>query len=524
MIVNILVLVMPIAAIGVLGIYETELLRRTESELISQVALIEAQYREALREEIEASGLSASLGHYGIAVDAAWASSATNQFRPILPALDPGRDTIYPPQGDPEPPRGAVDPIAQKVGARQQEVLREAQKITLSGMRIVDIDGNVVASTSTSEQNMSVFHHEEIERALRGEVVKLMRERGRLPAVSPLAGLSRQTRMRIFIAKPVVLEGRVVGAVAAWRTPMNLGKGLYENRFVFGGLLAVILLGGLTITGLTAFYIGWPIRRLINQTEEIAAGDSDARKPIRKPGTFEVQQLSQAMAEMATTLESRALYIKTFARNVSHEFKTPLTTIRGTVELLQDHIEEMEPEKREEFLAILDADAYRLERLVGRLLELARAYVQRPTGEALAIEPILERMCRGAGDGDFIVTLHLSDEAIDVSMEEEVFESIVSNFLVNARQHGASKLDVRVDVDDGKGSFTMLFSDDGPGISEGNAEKVFEDFFTTARDAGGTGLGLSIVRTLVTAHEGQVKHVPTVHGATFRLVLPLAEL
>ncbi|MFU8803840.1 MAG: ATP-binding protein [Bradymonadaceae bacterium] len=520
LIVNLLVLVIPLAGIGVLRIYETELLRRTEAELISQVALIEAQYREALRQEIDDAGLTASLGTYGLAVEVKWPENVEAMFRPIPIDIDLSREVVHPAQTDPEPPRGAIDPLARRVGARHEAMLLDAQKVTLSGMRIMDTRGNVVASTSPSERHMSVFHHAEVQRALDGEVAKILRRRRVIPEAPTMTGLSRDASLRIFIAIPVVLDGRVVGAVAAWRTPISLLKGIYDNRLIFGGLLALILLAALTVTGLTSFYIGRPIRHLIDQTERIAHGEASAQEPIKKPGTFEIQQLSQAMAEMARTLDNRALYIKTFARNVSHEFKTPLTAIRGTVELLQDHIDGMEPEERDNFLAILDADAHRLERLVGRLLELARADVQRPTQEALEIGPVLEAMAESARDEDFDIELEVPDASVGVLMENEVLESILSNFFVNSKQHGASTLAVAMTTEDGSVSITM--SDDGPGISEGNASKIFDEFFTTARDTGGTGLGLSIVRVLVEAHGGRVEFVPSEDGATFRLTLPTA--
>ena len=95
--------------------------------------------------------------------------------------------------------------------------------------------------------------------------------------------------------------------------------------------------------------------------------------PLRHPVTHDIAELSEAVATMAQTLEQRADYIRNFAAHVSPEFKTPLSAIQGSVELLRDHADSMPPGQRKRFIDIPSNDALRLERLVRRLLELARA-------------------------------------------------------------------------------------------------------------------------------------------------------
>jgi signal transduction histidine kinase len=97
-------------------------------------------------------------------------------------------------------------------------------------------------------------------------------------------------------------------------------------------------------------------------------------------GTREIAELSHSLVTMAETLEARADYIRGFAAEVSHEFKTPLAAMRGTVELLQEHLATMTEAERRSFLANLAEDVTRLDRLVRRLLDLARADVMRRSG------------------------------------------------------------------------------------------------------------------------------------------------
>jgi len=96
--------------------------------------------------------------------------------------------------------------------------------------------------------------------------------------------------------------------------------------------------------------------------------------------------------------------------------------------------------------------------------------------------------------------------------------AVLDNLAENARQHGASRVDVRAAVDDGR--VTLRVADDGSGVSPGNRGRIFEPFFTTRRDRGGTGLGLAISRSLVQQAGGSIDLEPGERGTTFRIVLP----
>jgi signal transduction histidine kinase len=230
---------------------------------------------------------------------------------------------------------------------------------------------------------------------------------------------------------------------------------------------------------------------------------------------------------MARTLEQRSDYIRAFAANVSHEFKTPLAAMRGTVELLREHVMEMPAEQRERFLSNLAEDADRLDRLVRRLMELARADVLQPAEERAAVKPVLDRVAeRYRAQG---LALEVSDgecgESVSVRMAPETFDSILSNLLDNARQHGGEGVRVSITsstVETAAGpAVEVVVRDDGAGISSSNAARVFDAFFTTSRDRGGTGLGLTIIRSLLRACGGTVELLEgSTRGATFRLRIP----
>jgi signal transduction histidine kinase len=268
------------------------------------------------------------------------------------------------------------------------------QPVTLAGMRVADRTGRVVASTGES-LGWSLLGQEEVRRALAGEPVSQLRQRGKGAAPSPVA-FDRGSLVRVFTATPVLDGDRIIGVVLLSRTPHTIAEALYGKRRHLAGLLAVLLatVAGFALLGMLT--ISRPLRAVTEQAKRTAEGERGAMSPVAHPMLREVAELSEALTRMAATLEQRADYIRDFAAHVSHEFKTPLTTIRGTVELLREHLGDMTPEDRERFLANLDAEADRLTRLVTRLLELARADVMHAGEEcrpAAVLARVAERFC-----------------------------------------------------------------------------------------------------------------------------------
>ena len=277
---------------------------------------------------------------------------------------------------------------------------------------------------------------------------------------------------------------------------------------------------------MTTLLITRPVKALIRQAEQVTTSNKRVvAVPLTNPGTYEVDLLSKALAQMSATLEKRADYVRSFASNVSHELKTPLTSIRGTVELFKDHFAEMKLEDRDRFLNILEQDTDRLTRLVQRLLDLARAEVAQPRNDQAQMNEILDRVARRLHGEDLKVTVDCAPDLPPVAMGPEELESILSNLVENARQHGGPRVNVHISAHpkrDAKKDFVeIVIDDDGPGISAADADRIFTPFFTTAKQSGGTGLGLSIVKALVTAHHGSIALTESGSGARFCVLLPV---
>ncbi|MCC6136127.1 MAG: histidine kinase [Candidatus Contendobacter sp.] len=518
--VNLTVLWLPLLGLEALRLYDSALVRQTESELIAQSAFVAASYRAALTRL--APHLMADPG-YGVPLAAPWREQYDREprWRPRPARLDLAEEPASPPPPETVEPSAPADPYAQVVGQELQTLLQDAQVMTLAGIAVTDAQGTVVATTGPS-LGRSLTAFDEVRRALTGEPVSLLRQRISDQQPPAVDSISRGTPLRVFVAAPILQGERIVAAVLLWRTPIPLSQVLHGKRYHLL-LAAVLLLGTVALMSLfTALTVVRPLQALVRQAQRVTAGEKGVVAPLAHPITQEMADLSQAITTMARHLEQRADYIRSFASEMSHEFKTPLAAIRGAVELLRDHLDTMTAAERDRFLGNLDQDAARLERLVRRVLELAHADVMQASAmDRTEVAVLVRYLAARYMDAGFKVTVMEPLPAVAVAMTEDVLESILSNVLDNARQHGGDVATVAVTRLAPESAVLIEISDNGPGISAANVARVFEPFFTTARRQGGTGLGLAVVKSLVTAHGGSIELGESAAGVRLRIRLPL---
>lgn len=482
------VLALPLVGLFFFRFYENQLVQRTEAELIGQSAVLSAVVAAEIAEKPDIA--------LGAPVPDGLARAPGEIYAPIEPKLDLARGPILSSRPDALPSASTAHPELREIGRRATATLIEAQTITLAGFRITDPNGIVIAGKG--EVGMSLAHVEEVRDALAGRFRAVLRTRISKNPPPPVYSISRGTSVRVFTALPIVVRGRVAGVVYASRTPSNIVRQLYEESGRIALATFVILLVTLLI-GLTfARFVSRPVQALIRRTQDIGRGDRTAMRPLSRHGTREFAQLSESFLDMAQSLHERSDYLRTFAAHVSHELKSPLTSIRGAAELMLENQDAMTEEERRRFLANILADAERLGALVGRLRELARADNPPIAGET-TIGPGVAAL-RAASPG---LEVGLSgDGTLVVPMSEENLGIVLSNLSDNAARHGASRIEVAAARD--RGGLSLRIADDGHGIAPGNRARVFEAFFTTRRDEGGTGMGLAIARALVERHGGTI--------------------
>ena len=306
----------------------------------------------------------------------------------------------------------------------------------------------------------------------------------------------------------------MVGAVYVTRSTYPVLLSLYWAR----NALIKVALGSLVVGTLVAIFlaltISRPLRRLAEAAGRIAAGERGVS--LNLGGRDEIGRLARDFDAMARALDARLAYISELAANVSHEFKTPIASMRGAAELLRDGAAD-EPEARRRFLGNILEDAERLSRLVTRLLELSRiesrVEARVPLDYRALVASVLERYPTAA------LTWNAAFDHLRASPEQ--VETVLTNLLDNAVRFspGGGAIAVRVEGD--AHGFHTTVSDRGAGISEAGRAKVWERFFTTARSTGGTGLGLAIVRAIVETHGGEVGvEAREGEGSAFWFTLP----
>jgi signal transduction histidine kinase len=481
-----LALALIVGGLAWVRLYDDQLIRQTEGELIAQAIVVAEMFGGELH----------GRGPVGPAGEQA----------PILPALR-ASSPVLPPPDDPPASTLPPDPEALKAGEALGPILQRVRRSTLSGIRVVDAHGVLVASSST-QLGSTYADREEVQRALRGEPNAVLRRRLRDPSDAPLASISRDAGVRVWVAIPVIDDGHVRGAVLAARTPMTLAKVFYADRWNLASTLLVLVSVLLLVSLAAAALILRPIRALVRQAKAIA--DGELGEPISAPVVEELAQLSAALSTMASELRARNDYIRSFAASVSHEFKTPLASIQGAIELVRDPL--MSPAQRDKFLLNIDADARRLTELVRRLLELARADAAERSSEQADTGAVLRDVVgRASSEG---IDIELAAQDARVSLPASVLDSVVMQLVHNARQHGGPSVHVRVSSEVLDGVARIVVRDDGAGISEANRGRIFAPFFTTARDRGGTGLGLTIARSLLRPFGATLELMPLLERGT----------
>ena len=337
------VLLLPVGGIGFLRLYESALIRQTEAELLAQAAVLSATYRAAWLDRASPEALAAMPAaklDWGVAPTPAsperWRRCCRSSISPIRRSCR-GRPIRCRP-GRP------ADPIALAVAKTLAPVLVNVREMTLAGIRIVDAHGIVVASTANADLGLDMVRQEEVAEALRGAPVAMLRERAPLSGEVSWESISRTTALRVFVAVPVVADGRVLGAVLVSRTPRNIVQTLYSKRHALMALAVVLVASVTALAWFAGYTVVRPTRQLAAMARRVAAGDVRAVEPLAAPMTREAQSLSDSIVVLARTLQMRADYVRELALSISHELKTPLTGIRGSTELLRDHLEEMSAE------------------------------------------------------------------------------------------------------------------------------------------------------------------------------------
>jgi two-component system, OmpR family, sensor histidine kinase MtrB len=296
-----------------------------------------------------------------------------------------------------------------------------------------------------------------------------------------------------------------------------------DKTLTWGGwvLVGLTLLAGLfgAIIGATAVgRILRPVKRLGRGARSIAGGELSTRIPLT--GDPDLDPIADSFNDMAEAVQARIARERRFSANVSHELRSPLTSVLGTAELLEGRSSQL-PEREASLVTVLVHQVRRMSHMLLDLLEISRISADDPPQwESADLAELCREMVVQRGLDPRLV---VGDQPV-VRTDARRLERIVGNLLDNAHQHAGGVVQVMLQRD--ATAVRIIVDDAGPGIDEGIRERLFEPF--TRGEAGsqgeGAGLGLAIVREQAAILGGDVTvETSPAGGARFIATLPVVE-
>jgi two-component system, NtrC family, sensor histidine kinase GlrK len=289
--------------------------------------------------------------------------------------------------------------------------------------------------------------------------------------------------------------------------------------------------GLLPITVVVAAWLFWIVSRPLKQVETAIArlGRGEFTQPVVIEGPRDLEEVGRRLDWLRLRLHDLEAQQAAFLRNISHELKTPLTSIREGAELLREDYANGSDEQRE-ITEILRANSVRLQALIDDLLRFSTQQRSAPPSQRDRVA--LHDVVRQALQEHQLVLAKKGVRAVTELAECRVFgdaaqlHTVVDNLLSNAIKYSPSGGSIRVRLGADARDVVLDVIDQGPGIDAGDRERVFDLFYqgkpAPQSAVKGTGMGLAIARQYVELHHGHVCVVDTPNGAHLRVRLPRA--
>ncbi|MCC6755944.1 MAG: HAMP domain-containing histidine kinase [Solirubrobacterales bacterium] len=344
-----------------------------------------------------------------------------------------------------------------------------------------------------------------------------------------------QTTVKIDGAGKVRLLTRQVDLPGGVEATARVGQPLAPVDAALEGLSDTLLIVG-AATLLLGALAGWllaatatrPMRRMAAVAEGVDGGDLSARMPVE--GTRdEARRLAESFNSMLDRLERAFERQRVFVADASHDLRTPLTVVRGQIEVLARNPDPGSAEVQRVSHLVTQAIS-RMEAMVEDLLLLARSEsAESMRLETLDLGPLLLAEVEGlsfTGDRDLVVG-SITDRS--VSIDREQIARALSNLISNAVTHTHEGGRIEVSARDQGSMVALTVDDDGPGVPTHERDRIFDRFARLSQSrtstSGGSGLGLAIVKAIAEAHGGTVSCSGSpLGGARFEILLPVREI
>lgn len=368
------------------------------------------------------------------------------------------------------------------------------------GYQIVLIDNNGNTSQYGRSFREDTLPREEVENVLAGEQYHGVAEQ---PAGLFVTGFFNNV-LENTIGVPVDTEAGTGALFVRPDHEQNLG----EFRFFLAVLTILIVLFSFLFVALSARRIVKPIVSLTRATNKIASGSFDIELNVRRKD--EIGQLAKHFTSMSNELGQLDAMRQEFVSNVSHEIQTPLTTIRGISQTLQQS--DVDKEKQDEYLQMIEKESGRLSLLSQQLLTLSsldneeKIVKEQSVDIHKQIRGIIQSLAYQREEKELYIELDGKSE--EVPGDENLLYQVWLNVIQNAIKYSEAGGEILIHIKKEEGAVTVSIKDNGIGMEARQAEKIFERFYqgdeARTPGKGGTGLGLAIVQKIVHLHGGTI--------------------
>ena len=386
---------------------------------------------------------------------------------------------------------------------------------------VMDQDGIMVHNQAAGKDDpefMESLNSEETEMALQriraGEIIRIRSESGEAPMFT--------------VGVPFTKNNTVTGAVFIQTRAQKIESGLGEVLWRVVVLAAAVIV----LTGVVLFLFVRrrlkPLKQLEAAAATIAEGDFSVQVDEKK-GDPELRELSGAFNTMTKKLQGVETNRREFVANVSHELRSPITSIKGFAEGMADGV--IPEEEQPKYLRLVADESKRLSGLIDDLLALSRLERDdaKPELSTFDINEMLRRavICR-MNDLDakkIDISCEFEEDQCQVQADSDRIEQVVINLLDNAIKFTPEGGKITLESGTKNGIAEITVRDSGCGIVPEDRDRIFDRFFTAdrAHTAGkGTGLGLSICKRIMEMHGQSIRLLDTEEGAAFRFTLQKA--
>jgi signal transduction histidine kinase len=307
------------------------------------------------------------------------------------------------------------------------------------------------------------------------------------------------------------------------RSTARSARALYEDRFQMTQLTLSVLVFALLLTVWLATRWVRPIESLRDQALARTRGGST--EPLRVERSDELGEVADAFNTLLAAIAERNRANELFAADLAHELKNPIAAVRTATDALGSG-RPVDPERAARLHRILDESGRRMQAVIDRFLDLARAEAGLADAHRVPVDVValVDALLSGLRNDERFADVGFVREGpdhVEVPAASERLETALRNLLGNAASFATgrtpSEVRVRVALDDE--GVTLEVSDTGPGIAPDDLPRVFERYFS--RREGGTGLGLALAKAIVDAHGGELGvQSPPGSGAVFTVWLP----